>query len=634
MPRGPSLALSERSWQRSGSDAVVSESDEDENLDDQGAWDHAFCSVCDCRIETGDGVEASLDEDAFAAAALSSLRRHAMPTHKPGASSKVPPREQAQLPLFCSEQCRRKEREKNAHMGEFMKYVATSRPQSLSTTSPLVGSLRRPGAAQFAMSRMSRTLHDAGPGLVERWPRPEPAATDALSDSGASADSDVLHGDSNSALSSSSESHDAPPRRRRSQVSLALRPARVRVPPSRGRGAPSNLARSRGVVHSSAAEAAPVAHGPRSPPDVPEVRSPPDALEARSPALGSLYDGTPSPSVVFGGRSVDAPAPAPAPIMSVTSSRAPYSPLDLLGARATPRAEPVACVNDDKVHTVCGASVGTGRSLRTAAAALRATQRHPSSSPSSRAESRGSSCGPSLSVSPASALHSMRAPWRYADESGDVSSDAPRSPASPLDDAASGARPRSVRSAQGVGRRRGRDVRVLPPLLGLSAPHGDDDVRSSAASTRSSWRGSSVDLAMAPRGSAAPSSLHAALGTSPRRAGLGWSALPSLAPDERRAPGAGGGGDAAEPPSSGAAVPPRTWSYDHLEGMRMYPLMQLPSAPVHDTYLPTWRAPEAADPPAPPVSASLPAFRARGAPRDAAHGTRSGHRKSLFFFDG
>ncbi|CDS01324.1 hypothetical protein [Sporisorium scitamineum] len=34
--------------------------------------------------------------------------------------------------------------------------------------------------------------------------------------------------------------------------------------------------------------------------------------------------------------------------------------------------------------------------------------------------------------------------------------------------------------------------------------------------------------------------------------------------------------------------PPRTWSYDHLSGLKTYPILQLPDRETHDVYDPAW----------------------------------------------
>ena len=68
-------------------------SDEEEEdavvADGQGVWDHAFCVVCNCLIESDlasgpDEADKAVEEhdEVWEAAAMSSLRRHRLRKHK------------------------------------------------------------------------------------------------------------------------------------------------------------------------------------------------------------------------------------------------------------------------------------------------------------------------------------------------------------------------------------------------------------------------------------------------------------------------------------------------------------------------------------------------------------------------
>ena len=132
------------------------------------------------------------------------------------------------------------------------------------------------------------------------------------------------------------------------------------------------------------------------------------------------------------------------------------------------------------------------------------------------------------------------------------------------------------------------DRRARPPLLAptRSRAHPMDAVRrpSPARSKRAS------------SGSRSPYASTSLPSTSPRRPGLGWSALP--------------------PPRDDDEPRTRTWSQDvAAKGTPMYPILQLPHDDViHDKYSQYW--------PAPPQAPSLPSGSL----------PRGRHRKSLFHF--
>lgn len=182
------------------------------------------------------------------------------------------------------------------------------------------------------------------------------------------------------------------------------------------------------------------------------------------------------------------------------------------------------------------------------------------------------------------------------------------------------AKPKPVektRAREQLRRIRQRDVEVLPPIFGLPAERrlrlgsSASSLNSPVHSRRSqslgktSRRNASEDSSSSRR-SATPNNIepasrvskHLSLGahptaalsipgTSPRRAGLGWSALPHTHSDRAGFADSAqsAGGTSSSSPSSWRTS--RSWNYDSRAGVKMYPILQLPGE-VHDTYNHYW----------------------------------------------
>lgn len=142
--------------------SVSSDEDDSGAADSQGGWDHAFCAVCDCLIES-DGEDApdehTHDDEVWEAAAMSSLRRHTS-ARRPRRSPGPHPRSNASMPLFCSERCRQLDQQRS-HRGlsEFMNYVSDA---------PV-----RTCAASLGALRVSSSSLSSSPSL-QPWRPPQP----------------------------------------------------------------------------------------------------------------------------------------------------------------------------------------------------------------------------------------------------------------------------------------------------------------------------------------------------------------------------------------------------------------------------------------------------------------------------
>lgn len=544
-------------------DACVESDDEEEaaalDADGQGVWDHAFCVVCDCLIETDAQPrdECELDEEEWAIAAMSSLRRHDRSLRAPAR----PPRDQ-RVPLFCSERCRQLDLQRSNHMGEFLNYVSRRSPHELRT--------------------MSLADRYSPPDSPPRTHAPVPTAAKSLSTSllraetrisaVALADAEAAEEAASAVLPRRPSALDASPDMRPSADTGELFRRRMswqRPPPARAsEGAvPSNLTRARAALKERMSPE----------PSVSSSSTATDMLAGSPPRSVLLGSGTPLDTLAPYSVSPCATAPPVARVAPLSVSATSASPLSLLVDGTGHHAEPSVSMQTSRSGTAAAAPAGAPRPSA-AAELLRHAQR-PRAGPdpnAPRSTRRGSTTSTGTGASASAVPSAARRRRALLDPSPSRGSDE------------GSASDTSARDA-----RRNRDVRVLPPLLGLPPLPSDHD------SSRSlSQRASASDLASMgrPRSLMLSTSLQA---TSPRRAGLGWSALSHAPlPPER----------ASTPEASG-----HTWSYERLPGMRMYPIMQLPSAPVHDTYSHYW----------PPADASPPAGRS-GASR----------RKSLFYFDG
>lgn len=620
--RPPSAATAARSGHTKAMaipEACVASDGEEEaaalDADGQGVWDHAFCVVCDCLIETEAQPrdEHELDEEEWAIAAMSSLRRHER--YLPAARSRPrrPTTSRAstgnaattttdtrpeRAPLFCSERCRQLDLQRSGQLGEFMNYVSRRTPPELRAFS-LAEKYTQADSPPRTKAPMSMAAKSLSTSLLRAETR---ISTAALADAEAEAEAAKaatpprLH-----ALDASPDTRYSPPDM--GDELFRRRMSWQRAPPTSTTDAsmPSNLTRARAALDERVSPEPLVSHSPSTDAEL-LAGSPP-----RSVMLGS---GTPLDTSFV--KSHLSPLPTAAPVAQVAalsvSATSTSSPLSLLVDGAGHHAEPSVSMQTSrnepcwKSATLAPAPAPASASLstsagsarpRTAAELLRRTQRPQNSSDggssshaSIRDTRRSSAAGASVDESPEAARRGRAllepSPSRTSD-------------------AGSGS-DMSVRSERRDVTRRSRDVRVLPPLLGpLPAPR-DVDSPSSL-----SQRGSTSDLASLgrTRSHMLSTSLQA---SSPRRAGLGWSAFSHAQPLPRPL-------ERATTPE----VPTRNWSYERLPGMRMYPIMQLPSAPVHDTYSQYW------PPSAPAAGATTP---------HSARSDASGRRKSLFYFDG
>lgn len=573
-------------------EVCVASDDEEEaaalDADGEGVWDHAFCVVCDCLIETDvpSRHESELDEEEWAIAAMSSLRRH--DRFQPAARSRprrpaaaraagaAPPGHGAErAPLFCSERCRQLDLQRSGQLGEFMNYLSRRPPHELRAVSladrydTADSPPRTGGPVPTAAKSLSTSLLRAETRI----------SAAALADAQAAADA-ASSPPRPSPLDASPDMRTSPPdaelfRRRMSwQRTPRALASEARMP--------SNLTRARAVLDERASPE----------PSVSSSSMATDMLAGSPPRSVMLGSGTPLDTLAPYGASPRAAAPPTAQVAALSVSATPStSPLSLLAGGTGHHAEPSVSLPRSRGKPLWdGTAAATtltraGPAHPSAAAELRRHAQGPRDGADSAATVRGlrrssvASAATSVSGASASAARRRRtlldpSPTRASD--GGSASDT------------------SVRDAV----RRSRDVRVLPPLLGPAPIMPDMD------SPRSlSQRGSTTDLASMGRrrSSMLSTSLQA---TSPRRAGLGWSAFSHAQPLPRPL-------ERASPPEA----PARTWSYEQQPGMRMYPIMQLPSAPVHDTYSHYW----------PPAVASTP---------QSAQSDTAARRKSLFHFDG
>ncbi|WFD28174.1 hypothetical protein MNAN1_003180 [Malassezia nana] len=577
-PSARSARVAERAFPE---ESVVSDEEEEAaalDADGQGVWDHAFCVVCDCLIETDAQPrdEGDLDDEERAIADMLSIRRNergASSSRSHGSTSRATTSRapapgggasETRAPLFCSELCRQLDLQRSSQMGEFMNYVS------------------RPSQPHHAPERSAFSLaawHSPADSPQESS-RPMPTAAKSLSTSLLRAETRMLaaaRANDESAAEVTSpriSSHlDASPDsggdlfRRRVSWKQGVS-AHTAQPPSM----PSNLTRARAALDEQ---------GPS------ESRSPSPPMDA-----DLLADSPPRSVMLGGGTPLDSmfvppnnsPPATTAPVAELaTGSVSATSPLGLLANGTGHHAGPSVSMQVSRGEALWeGKAASSTARPRTAAELLRRTQQP------NRPESMTSG-----SVSSSSSLRDTRRTSAASASSIARSRRPITMDPSPSRTSETGS-DASVRSER-------RDVRVLPPLLGLP-PRRDDE---SGASMRPfSQRGSAVDLASMgrARGALLSTSLQA---TSPRRAGLGWSAFSHTSSTSR--------------PNERSSTPdgvPRAWSYERLPGMRMYPIMQLPSAPVHDMYSQYW----------PPAMSAL-------APRSP-RSDGSARRKSLFHFDG
>lgn len=628
-------------------DAVASDEEDEEaaiDADGQGVWDHAYCAVCDRLIEPSQAVQetrddkSEVDEDEWVAAAMSSLRRHAQPMTQRGVSPHTDRHDEARPggSLFCSERCRKIDKQSNARMGEFLKYVSSSSP-----------SLSARHEAESLRGADSDTQPDSPPEEPSVLASAKPAVSASLSTSllRAESRSHTVHQATDDEVS-----HDTLADR-----PLAKNTVRYKPRTSSMQG-PSNLARSRLAMRTQAMVA------PLSAATMPSMAS--ASIDPSSPVStdeAALFAGTPPPSVMFGEPTGAEALPAVPKTSPTSHPSASFSPLSLMSHGTGLRTEPIAAVEENATNTLWDASTQMERH-GTATDALRKAQLfadspEPMENVSRPTPRRGSitslSSGRGKGPLPsASALH-MPSRTTTAPPSS-TSSESLLSQRHSLQALRRGSEgdamletmehgtPHSARTERGASRR-ARDVRHLPPLFG--PPRSKDEEARPASLRGSMTRLDSASPLLPSRNSFySTSAAHSQPGTSPRRAGLGWSALPSsstkLSSSMNRTASMEDdiGGSLRSLPQDPRAMSAsmRTWSYDRLPGMRMYPLMQLPGAPVHDTYqqpLPLGTA-APAETASRRVSTSFSTKPRTGSISSTGSGASGARRKTLFYFAG
>ena len=571
-------------------DGVFSDEEEEAaaiDADGEGVWDHAFCVVCDCLIETEPPQrdKSQLDDASLAAATVSSLRRHGIKAQKPFVQ---PPSYSRRAPLFCSERCRRQDQERSEHLEEFMNYVSLSPAQPPSTLR--ASSLRIERLPQPLKASPRATEHDenvAAKSLNMALFRAETrAGMTPMSPEGSPSRNEMLF-----------------PRRK----TMHRQPqAPTDVSPT----APSNLTRGR-------------ANNARRSSSLAASAPPTAALLSRACATSpaELFVESPPASVVFGEGTTGRVS---------RESSVLHSPLDLLDGAHVPRAEPsVSVVSDSSSHSEAPtpgilARLWSNTSAAAAAAAVAAAGRAPrhTATDSLRHAQRFADSSALPRDTDARQRHAMRhARSRYVPPGRTVvplvvPRDGRRSSAT------SSLHVPSVASSRGSDHgsssevspsyserrrgRRGREMHVLPPLLG---PTRAQTPSPAPRRSQSAVRGGPFSM---PRhssnmwvGSLPASSLQ--------RSGLGWSALAPLAVHEQQ-----DGSD--EEREEARARYNRSRSHERRHDEKMYPLLQLPDTNVHDTYSRYWQHPAMSRSPATSSSTSL----------DAS----SHRRKHLFHFDG
>lgn len=620
-------------------DPLTSEAEEEAaavGADGDGVWDKAFCVVCDCLIETDrasdDGKD--IDDSTWEAAAVSSLPIHARLLEE--RRQRAPPSTQQQgAPLFCSERCRLADEAQSGSMNEFMQYVEP------------------PSEAPRRMSQPTQPRIGAS---LEKERMPRNAITQSLNTYSLRSATRIAH--ARAAERPRSPGGVAFPPEAFDTTSLKQAVRSAAASPS----APSNLARARRHA------AQPM---------------PPSELEANTPPKSLVLGGAESSSL-------DARTPVSC------------SPLDLL-PNGRHRAEPSVHVARSEADRRAMPPPDTG----VAASAVQALRRAKAQSGDDEKGARSlsgvfSSLLTGHDEKDEEAGRGGRIPPRGSDASALSRSDVPRaihvrSEAAERDGSGSDASLSTslgVRSSISSTRRkarRSRDIHVLPPLLGLPsqsarsgssmgsarsatrsdslAPGSGDEPLSTTPIERSHSRTSlsmrsprrwSASLASNPGdaglfsrsiGAHSSTALATSLGvpgTSPRRTGLGWSALTPVQPRGDRPPtrsrttavAEGAGASPAseqETPASRRRPPPGgNWRYTGGDGSaKMYPILQLPGADIHDMYSEYWQGPDApqhaAD--APPSPEELLSRRLAHSQKRAVPVQPPARRKSLFYFD-
>ncbi|PKI84743.1 hypothetical protein MVES_001158 [Malassezia vespertilionis] len=628
-PLGKILAVAKSS---ACDDPLASDTEEEAaaaDADGQGVWNHAFCVVCDCFIEP-DGKRHERhkvvdDEDStWEAAAVSSLQLHSRFLESLHVQDKDVPIRKRNESLFCSDECRKIDEERSTGLGEFMHYVARPPPDT-HTQNPSRSSFTQPA---FQRSGISVPARPTFPSCSLRHSQYSVKTAQAQARPVMPEPFQPLDG-----------------------VCKTLEPVPVRTQTT-----PSNLSRAR---------------------DYPS----PKAVQGKSPSVRGeyvdFYEHSPPQSLVF-----DAAAEPQYDAASLATS-----PLQLLRGKST-HAGPSVSIAPDSAELERYKSNAPSAAVAISSPPRGQQEQHASSShtiqraptqqpyPPERARrssavdsllhAQGASCNAEGTPRTPPRALSSAFPWL---RSARTKSLPPRT----LEDSAevqlsvsSTGSDASNPSQAPRKSRRSKDLHTLRPLLAVPPPSNDARRRTSPCRFPRSPNGSETmppetDAPLSTTPSGRPSSAtrgamwsgnepwmrgasYAYPSQSPRRSGLGWSALtpvlrPSDPPHPRNiSPGTPGqkldesdpdlhkavAADAAMPTSSASAtslhgIPPRQWCYDKLPDTKMYPILQLPRGNVHDMYTHDWHTP------------STPSVESASLPKEYDTHAR---RKSLFFFQG
>ncbi|WFD01305.1 hypothetical protein MYAM1_004067 [Malassezia yamatoensis] len=573
--------------------------------DSEGVWEQSFCVVCNCLIQTEpSGLSAlGLEDDVWEAAAVSKKRSHALDMQPNVRSSLSPNEKKNHAPLFCSDECRRVDMEKSNRMSEFMQYVSpTTNLDNLEMKSYRkhsnvpINDTHRAFAQSFAGFSLANSL-PKGVAPAEMRPR------------------DVSH------------SHKS---FRASKTNIALPSSPIstefhRSPPSSSATSPSmsNLARARNIQtlspkqlsgekitetdsfiarqHSDSSEPNRLSSGILS-------ASPLDLLPS-----GQRLRAAPSVSVEKQAeKTIFPPSDTTKPMRNTTSA--------MQALLRTKQRQNDARVGANSLTTIISSMLknadvdsdddGVNQVPVSSLVANESRRRVPS-------DSLGEHLKIGTKTLTSSNTHSKYRQCMERDSS-DIhqshrrnNSTSGESTSTTTSKLSSSSRHRAHHS---------RDMHVLPPLFGSSSKqyrmdHTPSSIKSNEGSLRDTSQRSFTTSTLTPGLTTGSRSLSRSFGlatsgmhhqpislpgSSPRRSGLGWSALGprSIQPNTpMRGNHAGDEQDVddevrTERSSSIAGSP--SWRYRASEGdLKMYPILQLPDTNIHDTYSEYWQAPDA-----------------------------------------
>ncbi|WFD45290.1 hypothetical protein MPSI1_003972 [Malassezia psittaci] len=590
-------------------DGVIQDTDSEHNslemqADSEGVWEQSFCVVCDCLIQTEpSGVSAlELGDSVWEAAAVSKKRSHALDMQQNVRPSLSTIETKNRAPLFCSEACRRVDMEKSNRMSEFMQYVSPTTDMDFSEnnsfkrySSVSTNDTHRAIAQSFAGFSLQNSMTKRTPS-AEMRPRNASHSHKSFRPSGTST----------------------------TQPTSAFFNEFHRTPPSSSATSPSmsNLARARNIQALSPKQLS----GERlSGSDSTTVRQRSDSSESNRSSTGIL-SASPLDLLPSGQRRRAAPSVSvekqtektmlpPADTIKPMRNTTPAMQA-LLRAR---QRQDEARIGVNSITTMISSMLKTNdedtdndKANRVPTSSLVANEprrRVPS-------DSLGEHLGLGTGSRTSSNTHSKHR-QRMERDSSDIHGSHQRKDSISDESNSTTTSKRSSSSRQKA--RHSRDMHVLPPLFGSAPKQNRMDqtasfVRSNDGSLRDSPQRSFTTSTLTPQFPSGSRSLSRSFGlttsgmhhqptslpgSSPRRSGLGWSALGprSIQPNTPiRARNSGEEQDAddevrTERSSSLAGSP--SWRYRAPEGdLKMYPILQLPDTNIHDTYSEYWQAPD------------------------------------------